>query len=74
MVPGSPAAKAGLWPGDIIVKIDGEQVIQGLTSLLYQHSVGDVVTIEYVRPDESIKKVHRVKAKLVDKAEVMEGR
>jgi serine protease Do len=47
----SPAAKAGLQPGDVITAVDGKKIDErnGMTVLLNQHSVGDTVTLKILR-------------------------
>ena len=47
----SPAAKAGLQPGDVIVEVDGKKIDDrnGLTVLLNQHGVNDTVTLKVQR-------------------------
>ena len=47
----SAAEKAGLEPGDVVNKIDGESVknVAHLKYLLYKHKIGDVVKISYIR-------------------------
>jgi len=49
--PGSPAEKAGLGAGDIIVKIGEADVanLQAMTDALRSHKAGDVVQIQYLR-------------------------
>lgn len=51
IVSGSPADKAGLKEKDIITKVDGTNVdsTHPFASLIAQHSVGDKVTITYLR-------------------------
>ncbi|GAW93761.1 S1C family serine protease [Calderihabitans maritimus] len=51
IVPGGPAEKAGMKPGDIIVKIDDEIIasFEDLQKVLYRHQVGDRVTITVIR-------------------------
>src|SRR5687768_978462 len=48
---GSPAARAGLQPGDVIVRIDGQQVdrVSTLQRIVRGREPGDAVNIEYVR-------------------------
>jgi serine protease Do len=48
---GSPAEKAGMEPGDIVVKIDGKPVdrVSSLQRLIRTHQPGDVVDLEAVR-------------------------
>jgi serine protease Do len=48
---GSPAEKAGMEPGDIVVKIDGKPVdrVSALQRLIRSHQPGDVVDLEAVR-------------------------
>jgi len=47
----SPAEKAGLLPGDVIVSIDGEQVqdIEDVVDAIAQKEEGDSVVVGYVR-------------------------
>jgi S1-C subfamily serine protease len=47
--PGTPAAHAGLEPGDVIVGFDGEQVtsMSGLARMIESHRPGDQVVIVY---------------------------
>lgn len=47
----SPAATAGLQPGDALVAVDGERVddTHGFIDLLYAHKPGDTVTVTVVR-------------------------
>ena len=49
---GSPAAGAGLRPGDILVDIDGTAVPDAgaLSRVLAQYSLGSEVTVRYIRP------------------------
>ena len=49
--PGSPAEKAGLQEGDIVVKIGGTPVgtLQDYSNALKAHTPGDVVTVTFVR-------------------------
>ena len=48
---GSPAEKAGMEPGDVVVKIDGRPVerVSALQRLIRTHQPGDVVDLEAVR-------------------------
>ncbi|MGV9182114.1 S1C family serine protease [Arcanobacterium canis] len=51
VTPGTPAAKAGIRPGDVITKIDGHNVSGGtsLTGYVRQYKSGDVVTVTFDR-------------------------
>lgn len=51
VVPDSPADKAGLKGGDIIIQVNGTKVDEshGLTSLLARHQVGDDVDLRVLR-------------------------
>jgi len=55
IIDGSPADKAGLKPGDIIVAVNGKNVNErnSLTALLDQHQVGDTVTLKVNRDNKS---------------------
>jgi len=48
---GSAAEKAGLRPGDVIIKVDGEDVAtsEELTAKKNEHEAGDTIKITYVR-------------------------
>lgn len=51
IVSGSPAEKAGLKEGDIVIKINDDKIQEGnsLISILSKYRVGDRVTITYLR-------------------------
>jgi len=56
ITPGSPAAKAGLKAGDILVKF-GKDPIQNLYDFTYAlraHKVGEEVEVEVLRADKSL--------------------
>ncbi len=51
VLPNSPASKAGLKDGDIVTKIENQEIDQDhtLTSLLSKRKVGDKVKLTYIR-------------------------
>jgi len=51
VTPESPAEKAGVQPGDVVLSIDGMELrdIRGLALQLYQYSIGDKVRLEILR-------------------------
>ena len=57
IVPDSPAAKAGLKEGDVIVSLEGITIDQEhpLESMLVEFAPGRTVTIEVVRDGQTIK-------------------
>ena len=50
----TPAAKAGLKMGDVIIEVDGTKVenVSYFEYLLYKHSVGDTMKIKYYRDNK----------------------
>ncbi len=56
IVPGGPAAKAGLKEGDIITKVGSDTIDnnQSLTAILDKHAVGDTVTLTIIRGGKTI--------------------
>ncbi|MFM8986779.1 MAG: S1C family serine protease [Planctomycetia bacterium] len=54
--PGSPAARAGVRPGDLVVQFDGEEVGDpaSLVLLLTRAPVGERVTLDVVRDGQSL--------------------
>lgn len=51
ILPDSPAEKAGLKEKDIILRVNGQEIVQGrsLASLIGRHKVGDEVTLTIIR-------------------------
>ncbi len=51
IIPDSPAAKAGLKEGDVIIKISGKTINDktSLTSLVAQHAVGEEIELTIIR-------------------------
>jgi serine protease Do len=51
ITPGSPAARAGLQPGDIVLKFDGRDVVEGrnLTRYVADTPIGKTVPVEFLR-------------------------
>jgi len=56
VVPGSPAAQAGLQQNDVITQVNGTDVNQqnSLTSLLDNYSPGDTITLTVLRGDDTL--------------------
>ena len=52
----SPAARAGLRPGDVIVALNGKPVDDrhSLVSLLLEHVAGETVTLDVLRNGEIV--------------------
>lgn len=56
IVAGSPAAKAGIKEGDIIIKVDDTEINEdnSLAAVINRHSVGDEVALTVVRAGQEI--------------------
>jgi putative serine protease PepD len=56
ILPGGPAERAGIKPGDIVTEIDGEAIHSSDEAIVAvrSHNVGDVITITILRGDKTL--------------------
>jgi serine protease Do len=68
VVPGSPAAQAGVQPGDVIRKFDGRDVnnFNALRSLVAQTQLNKQVELEIVRSGKPVKVTTQIKEQPID--------
>jgi serine protease Do len=68
VVPGSPAAQAGVQPGDVIRKFDGRDVnnFNALRSLVAQTQLNKQVQLEIVRNGKPVKVTTQIKEQPID--------
>jgi S1-C subfamily serine protease len=64
IIPGSPAAKAGVEPGDVVTKVDSTEINEKNTPqiALGKFKVGDTVTLTVVRGDKTLQLKAKLKA------------
>ena len=57
MAPDSPAALAGIVPGDVLVAIDGREVLDldHVTAMVHGYDPGTTVEVELLRAGEPVK-------------------
>ena len=57
VLPASPAEKAGIRPGDVITRADGELLtgLQDLSEMLSGMAAGDVMTLDMLRTKKAFK-------------------
>ena len=57
VAPGTPAAAAGLQPGDIVLSLDGKAIENGrqLSVSLYRRRIGDTVNLEVLRGSQTLR-------------------
>jgi serine protease Do len=57
VIPGSPAAQAGIRPGDIVLALDGKPMENGrqLHVNLYRRLIGDVIALDVLRENQTLK-------------------
>lgn len=76
VIPGTPAERAGLRQGDVIVAVDGESItsMEDLIATLRKKHVGDEVTLKIIRDGKEIEVKARLSEKPVSLVPVLNSR
>jgi serine protease Do len=57
VIPGSPASRAGLRPGDLVIAVDGKPMENGrqVQLALYRRLAGEIVSLDLVRDGQAVR-------------------